>query len=184
MRGRVNVVRVGQLTGDTRTGVWNMSEAWPLLLSTVKALRCLPGIAQKLDWLPLDVAGAAVVDIALGSGERECGVYHVVNRAPERDWGDLLRWVERVSAEEFEVVEPGVWLGRLAGLEEHPAKKLLWLWEQAFGGSAGGRGNLEVRFSVDRTTEASKAFRDFGGVNEVLLGKIWAWLEEELSCDR
>ncbi|TVY36248.1 Adenylate-forming reductase [Lachnellula occidentalis] len=189
MRGRVNIVRVGQLTGDTRHGIWNMSEAWPLLLSSVGALGCLPRLEQMLDWLPLDVAAGAVVDIALRGGERDenedggCGVWHVVNATPQRNWGDLLTWLTRARDEEFEAVEPRIWLRRLEGLEGHPAKKLAWLWEQAYGGpeEKGGRGKTEVVFSVDRTREVSKAFREFDGVDEGLVGKIWGWIEGEME---
>ncbi|TVY30049.1 Adenylate-forming reductase [Lachnellula hyalina] len=204
MRGRVNVVRVGQLTGDARNGVWNINEAWPLLLSTVKILNCLPDIkGQKLDWLPLDVAARAVVDVALtlgyksgfqsgigigaGAGDEERErvegediVYHVLNASPTQDWGDLLTWLSRISTEEFEVVDPGNWLRKLRGLEgEHPAKKLLWLWERGFGdgdakeegGDMKGKGGMEVVFSTERAMGVSRVLREFDGVDEGLVGE-------------
>jgi thioester reductase-like protein len=187
MEGRVNVVRVGQLTGDTKNGIWNMNEAWPLMLSTVKELKCLPSIKQKLDWLPLDVAAQAIADISLKAGARNRQdemVYHVVNHAPKKSWSDLLEWIGRVSPEEFQIVEPIVWLKKLEEMEDHPAKKLRWLWEKALGNSKGGNRSLEVEFRAKRTVELSKAMTEFEVVDEALLQKIRAWLEGEISTRR
>ena len=40
LRGRIAVVRVGQLAGDSMSGVWNTKEAWPMMLSTAKLIKC------------------------------------------------------------------------------------------------------------------------------------------------
>ena len=181
MHGRIKIVRVGQLTGDTENGIWNMSEAWPLMLSTAKELKCLPVIKQRLDWLPLDVAARAVVDLAFQRQEektQQVSVYHVVNSTEQNDWEDLLRWLKEIRDESFEVVEPGIWLDKLEALESHPAKKLLWLWEKAFRNQ---NGMDSVELSVNRTMRASKALREFIGVDEPLTRKIWAWLEDEIA---
>lgn len=42
LRGRVSIARIGQLCGDTLHGVWNESEAWPLLVATSRYVQCLP----------------------------------------------------------------------------------------------------------------------------------------------
>ena len=39
---RVTVARVGQLCGDTEHGIWNETEAWPLLVRTADEVGCLP----------------------------------------------------------------------------------------------------------------------------------------------
>jgi hypothetical protein len=187
MKGRVKIARVGQLTANTRNGVWNMREAWPLLLSTVRELKCLPLIEQRLDWLPVDVAAEAVVDIALIAGldnetEEEDLVFHVVNSREERRWWDLLSWVAEFAAQEFEIVDPLIWLEKLKALENHPAKKLSWLWERAFGGLEGKKRERDVVFRVERAMETSKAMRKFKGVDERLFRKFWAWLEEQMNA--
>jgi hypothetical protein len=35
---------VGQLSGYLETGIWNEMEMWPMMLSKVKATRCLPNL--------------------------------------------------------------------------------------------------------------------------------------------
>lgn len=40
--GRVKILRVGQLCGDTKTGRWNEKEGWPLMIRTASVVGCLP----------------------------------------------------------------------------------------------------------------------------------------------
>lgn len=40
--GRISIARVGQLCGDTVHGVWSETEAWPLLVASIKYTGCLP----------------------------------------------------------------------------------------------------------------------------------------------
>lgn len=42
LRGRVAIARIGQLCGDTRNGIWNEKEGWPLLIATSRYTGCLP----------------------------------------------------------------------------------------------------------------------------------------------
>lgn len=61
----IGIVRVGQLCGDTEAGVWNASEAWPLMLSAVKVTHSLPRLEhESLGWLAVDQAAASVIEIA------------------------------------------------------------------------------------------------------------------------
>jgi thioester reductase-like protein len=42
LKGRVSILRVGQLCGDTKTGYWNEKEGWPLMIKTAQITGCLP----------------------------------------------------------------------------------------------------------------------------------------------
>jgi thioester reductase-like protein len=181
MEGRIKIVRVGQLTGDTKNGIWNMSEAWPLMLSTVQELKCLPKIEQSLDWLPLDVAAQAVVDIALANAVANDLVYHVLNNRANSTWDDLLRWLQEFEAETFKVVEPSLWLKRLEATKGHPAKRLSWLWEKAYR-NADGRKKSNITFTTKRAVKASEVMRQFPGVDRELVRKIWNWIEKEMTA--
>ncbi|KAL8814210.1 MAG: hypothetical protein Q9223_006548, partial [Gallowayella weberi] len=49
----IAILRIGQLTSDTVSGIWNTSEAYPLMLSTAPHLHALPDLQDlPLDWLP------------------------------------------------------------------------------------------------------------------------------------
>ncbi|CZR69636.1 related to nonribosomal peptide synthetase MxcG [Phialocephala subalpina] len=186
MAGRIKVLRIGQLTGDADNGVWNMSEAWPMMLSTVELVGCLPRRQDKLSWLPLDVAAQAVVDILLSDTFREnlgesCPVFHVVNNLTETSWMDLLSWIQEIGPRKFDIVNPDVWLEKLEKVEDHPAKNLLWLWKR---GSRHGQSEKEeeeeVRFEVGNAVGSSKAMRSVTPVDKTLVKKIWCWLEAEM----
>ena len=72
MSGRVHVMRIGQLCGDTAIGYWNEKEGWPLLIRTVQTTGTLPDLTdvcllstlvpyknadeQEPSWLPVDLA--------------------------------------------------------------------------------------------------------------------------------
>lgn len=42
LQDRVQVLRIGQLCGDTREGIWNESEGWPLMIKTAQTTGRLP----------------------------------------------------------------------------------------------------------------------------------------------
>lgn len=46
LNGRMHVLRIGQLCGDTKGGIWNVTEAWPLMLSSVSVTGTLPNLEE------------------------------------------------------------------------------------------------------------------------------------------
>lgn len=155
LAGRITVFRVGQLAGDSHRGIWNTKEAWPLMLSAVKITGTLPDLAdEKLDWLPVDVAAAALMQ---KMAPRRCGdqvetpdphprpkqatdVMHVVHVGPNPKWHQLLLWLQQEL--DFAIVGPKEWVGSLEGAAverktaDHPSLKLLELWKAAYGSGA------------------------------------------------
>ena len=47
--GRIGVLRLGQLCGDTKEGIWKAEEGWPLLISSVALTGCLPDL-EEVRW--------------------------------------------------------------------------------------------------------------------------------------
>lgn len=191
-RLKVKIMRIGQLTGDTECGVWNMSEAYPLMLSTVRELGCLPKIQDTLNWLPLDVAARSICEIAFAFDETSldsmrwapCEVYHIVNNDFSTSFMDLLGWMKRIRKEQFEIVEPAVWLEKLEELESHPAKALIGLWKRAFEVAAEEATNQVTVFETRNAKRNSIQMRGIRPVDEKLVEKIWKWVEGELAESR
>ncbi len=208
MKGRVVVARVGQLCGDRERGVWNASEAWPLMIGSVKVTGGLPDLREEvLDWLPVDVAAAAIVqicDINLAGTENklldaanEIPVYHILNPHPTPSWSDLLRWLRSLYPT-FQVLSPKEWveaLENLTGQEAaHPARKLVGLWREAYcgdgsehsergGGGEEGADKTRCVFETEKTKAALPLMRDVQPIDEELFGKIWRWIDGEMLVD-
>ncbi|KAI0479348.1 hypothetical protein GGR56DRAFT_690686 [Xylariaceae sp. FL0804] len=142
--GGISVIRVGQLCGSSTAGVWNRAEAYPLLLSTAGLAGCLPDLpGEALNWLPVDKAARAVLEIALpppaagdgdpvvagggGAGKRGGGeggaaagaqFYHVLNPHRTPSWRQMLDWISASESASstgrgFEIVSPREWIERL-----------------------------------------------------------------------
>ncbi|KAL2062517.1 hypothetical protein VTL71DRAFT_6783 [Oculimacula yallundae] len=181
--GKVKILRVGQLTGDTRNGIWNRSEAWPLMLSAARELQCLPKLDESLSWLPVDIAARAVIDISLpqqpSDTEQPCTVYHLVNNDQTSKWTDLLRWINKTGGENLAYVEPSVWLAKLENLDQHPAQSLLGLWRSNFGNSTDAQDTkIPIVFDTRNAMSASPCMRNIEPVDEKLIEKIWRSLQE------
>lgn len=200
LRDRIAIVRVGQLAGDSRTGIWNAKEAWPLLLSTVQLIKCLPDLdGEALDWLPVDLAARAFVEASslsgslensLGNESDEAIVFHILNPHQKPTWRTALSWLR--AKQDFEAVPPKEWVERLAGYEgEHSSLKLLGLWTEAYGGSGelrdqGDGGNCgedepAKQFSISRTAERVSAVRGVEPLDEAYLGRVWDWVMKNVE---
>lgn len=182
LRGRISVFRVGQLSGDSRTGVWTTKEAWPMMLSTVKLTKCLPELRHEvLNWLPVDIAATAMIEGAFGrSTSDDMCVYHVVNDNTYPTWADLLQWLkDEVS---FEIVSPLQWVQRLERLaddgNDHPALQLLDFWKQAYRTQKATEDVQPIakRFGMDKTKDSIAVLNRLEPVNDPYVRKLWSWI--------
>jgi thioester reductase-like protein len=123
------VVRLGQLSGDTNEGIWNPEEGWPLILKTLQQVRCLPELNEDVQWLPVDLAAQAVCRIGVrpqGSHEDK-KIWHVLN-SRGTPWSKILDAVEGWCGG-IARVPPQEWLRLLElGEQRGEAVKLLGLW--------------------------------------------------------
>ena len=194
MKDRITVLRIGQLCGDTESGIWNVTEAWPLMLSSVKVTGSLPDLkGEKLGWLPVDVAAQAVIEIstsrAADSSDNEIPVHHLLNPSTESTWADLLSWLQNMIPA-FVIVPPSTWVSQVDNLKgeaaKHPVRKLLGLWKDAY--CSGDDGKEEdthekeegVRFEMAETMKVAAVMRDVKPIGEEQFVKIWGWIDREM----
>lgn len=121
----VSIIRLGQICGDTKNGMWNPKEALPRILAAAYTIGSVP-ITRLHDetyrWLPSDVTGAAIADIALldqidaatAASIPPVAVYHM-----ENDWackwqGWVLPALRRHGMPDFETLPWEQWAERLA----------------------------------------------------------------------
>ena len=124
----VRVLRVGQIVGDTVHGVWNATEAIPLMMQTAHTVGCLPRLPEDLAWLPVDTVARAVVEISFAGAaaagqeeEEEAVVANVVNARTFHWTRDLLPALRRAGLQ-FDEVAPREWIRRLRASEPDPQK--------------------------------------------------------------
>ena len=197
MKDHITVLRIGQLCGDTDSGIWNVTEAWPLMLSSVKVTGSLPDLkGEKLGWLPVDVAAQAVVEISTAKDtsteSNEIPCLHLLNPSTESTWADLLSWLQKLIPA-FDIVPPSTWVSQLDNLKgeaaKHPARKLLNLWKDAYGGGDDGREEEDtqeekeeegLRFEMAETKKVAPVMRDVKAIGEEQFVRIWGWIEGEM----
>ncbi|OBR12923.1 Male sterility protein [Colletotrichum higginsianum IMI 349063] len=114
---KARVLRIGQIVADTRHGVWNATEAIPLMLQTAITVGALPKLSETPSWLPVDTVAQGVVDISLSEAD---GVFANVANPKMFSWSDDLLPALRAAGLEFEEVEPKEWVRRLRASNPDP----------------------------------------------------------------
>lgn len=146
---RCYTLRIGQVSGHSNMGLWNDSEAIPLMIRSALVLKALPDLDQMCSWLPVDKLAATIVEIGRaclsspsplvpdqGKAQEEDdtnsntstdtrlfddSIYNVCN-SREFSWSGLLESLSR-SGFQFEIVPFEKWLSMLreseARGEEH-----------------------------------------------------------------
>ncbi|KAF7514275.1 hypothetical protein GJ744_000045 [Endocarpon pusillum] len=189
----VEILRIGQLCGDTKNGIWNKTEAWPLLLSTFDLIGCLPDLPdEQLNWLPLNIAANVICEIAYNGrlAEHSPGdppVYHILNPHSIPSWAEMLQWLQQVEDGRLHIVEPAAWLRSLencltAKYQGHPSSKLLGLWKDAYL-SKGKKADLKHRFEIKRAANASDTMSSVVPISEALVGKMWTWTRKSIRAE-
>ncbi|OTA58428.1 hypothetical protein K449DRAFT_385845 [Hypoxylon sp. EC38] len=87
----VKILRIGQVAGDTRYGIWNPTETIPIMVQSAITTGTLPITenAHALDthfWLPVDLAATSIVELALqkspGKSEGSASMFQCRTRLP------------------------------------------------------------------------------------------------------
>jgi thioester reductase-like protein len=190
----VDVLRIGQLCGDTEQGIWNKTEAWPLMLSTFEVVGCLPDLpCEKLNWLPLNVAANAVCEITFNKTSKEhsrteARIYHVLNPHADPTWAQMLRWLQEKEGGQLPVVESAAWLHLLEeslkkDYLDHPSRKLLGLWKDAYQSPDERRG-VQPQFTIAVAAKISDTLASVKPVSPELIEKMWTWVRSSVRADK
>ncbi|KAI1791373.1 acetyl-CoA synthetase-like protein [Ganoderma leucocontextum] len=151
---RTTAARVGQVSGDQRTGGWNTTEWVAAITRASKRLGCIPSKDEDLSWVAVDVVAAALQEM-VDSNER---ALHVVSPRPV-PWntvflpiGEYLG-VPAVPYEEWvaRLEESARAASALPGVQKHDAAhNLIGFFKSE------GMGGAAVALSTDKAVRASK----------------------------
>ncbi|KAI0685536.1 acetyl-CoA synthetase-like protein [Cerioporus squamosus] len=103
---RTTAVRVGQLSGDTRVGGWNVKEWVPAIVRGSKLLGSVPDRDDTVSWVPVDIAASTLLEV-LHSDDR---ILHLTSPRPVA-WSDLFNPI--AAKLNVPLIPASEWLGRL-----------------------------------------------------------------------
>ena len=185
-------MRAGQLAGPSAAAPgapWNAHEWLPTLVHTSALLGKLPrelGNQDRVDWVPMDVAAGAVLDVAVSltaapsSDQDSAHVFHLTN-PHTTTWSALYPQIQThfaATGKQLEVVSYGAWVDALRSIpqtkenaERVPGLKLLEFYESLR--PATGLGLPALRTA--RTERVSRTLREGGAVDGEVMRK---WLQQ------
>lgn len=206
----VRIARLGQVCGDSVEGLWNPAEAIPTIVRTAVTQGVLPAEdeEEELQWLPADVAGEAIVDVAVygddeddddGEKSRLLQVFNLVNSTFPLFWNrDFLPFLRRAGLS-FEIISGKDWVKKLekySSIQDEPAVKLFDFFKHKYDAStitnSQGKEKEEEkeeekerkkesqpRFETARAKKISSAMAKNCVIDEILVAKfVRYWVEE------
>lgn len=114
---KARTLRIGQIVADTEHGIWNATEAIPLMLQAGKTIGAIPALDESPLWLPVDTVAQTVIDHSLS--DSAAGTINVVASKPFHWTRDLLPLL-RASGLKFEEVGQKEWVKRLRASNPDP----------------------------------------------------------------
>ena len=182
---RAYTLRIGQVSGHSEKGLWNDSEAIPLMIRSAVTLKVLPELDAECSWLPVDVLARGIVEI---SEACECvsrphsprsdssggSAYSMVEDEDDTaynlcnphtfTWSSLLMALQG-NGFEFKTVPFQTWLKMLRDSEArgeelvNPAVKLTAHYEATYS-NASGPEQQEKRFLTGKAERDSVSLRE------------------------
>ncbi|KAI0318579.1 acetyl-CoA synthetase-like protein [Amylostereum chailletii] len=165
---KVTVVRVGQLSGDTRIGGWNTKEWVPALLSVSKQVGALPARSGTVSWVPVDVAASVLLEMAHSSSP----VLHLISPHPAQ-WNAIFSAFGKQLG--LPLLPYAEWLARVQTVVSSPsqdhtsAHSLVEFFKMGVFGE-------DISFSTIRAVQASRALaemRPLGHEDALSYLKYW-----------
>lgn len=173
---QARILRVGQVIGDTQNGVWNATEAIPMIFQTAKTVGCLPKLDERPSWLPVDVVAQTFIDIGCSSTDQR--FFNLVNHSSFHWTQDLLPLLKEAGVK-FEEVEQREWIRRLRASNPDPTAnppiKLVDFFASKYDTD---EARPSLRYETGIARETSGALRDVGVVDEKLVGRIVRYMRE------
>jgi thioester reductase-like protein len=166
------VLRVGQLSGDTKTAYWNDTEAIALMVRSALTTGALPFLDEQPSWLPVDLCAKAIAQISLsastkaGTAQPEPDlVYHVLNPQNFSFKRDLLPALQRCGKlPPFEIVSAAEWLERLGNseqdVEKNPSMKLVDFWRTKYGNAKETTAEVQDDEPAGLTFDTTRTIQD------------------------
>jgi len=127
----VYIYRVGQISGDTENGVWNINDmAAMMIYAAAGKLKKMPNIGQDINWIPIDICSHSIVHLILKSSDQH--VYHIIN-PNSISYQQYLIYLKQAGLQ-FHIVDIKQFLDDILTIKDqtNPLIKLSSFFEQIF----------------------------------------------------
>ncbi|EGO18727.1 putative polyketide synthase [Serpula lacrymans var. lacrymans S7.9] len=171
------IVRIGQLTGG-RNGFWKVTEWVPSMIRSSITLGALPDRSDILNWIPVDIAAPAIIDMMDSSTH----ILHLVHPHPIC-WSELMQHI--ALAMNLPLIPYSRWLSSLEKRSLFqdtsgkiiPALRLLAFFQYSvYRGDGSSTDNfLEPRASCQQAIQVSPTLRDTS-ITPLGLRDVEKWL--------
>lgn len=195
----VRLVRLAQICGDLKYGMWNVKEAWPQTIAAAQTIGAIPASNNRDEqhhWLPSDVAGAVIADLALldqvdratRASVPVFAVFHVANPKPILWKAQILSSLRRHGLD-FETLPWPEWVVRLESSDtnvlRNPPYRLINFYK-LFALGAGGTQDTEATapgliMDISNACKISPRLREGAMIDEVLIGKFLQFWKSQLD---
>ncbi|KAK9418316.1 hypothetical protein SUNI508_08277 [Seiridium unicorne] len=182
------VLRLGQIIGDTENGVWNLTEAIPLMIRSAQVFGALPALDETPSWMPVDRMAKGCLELA-GLAENTSSsqahdssvVFQVQNNKLFHWTRDLLPALKSAGLD-FKIVSQREWVALLRDSEPDPAKnptiKLIDFFAGKYDNDKPGREGLV--FETQITEQASESVKSgFDVIGSGLIKKMVSWWQSQ-----
>jgi carbohydrate kinase (thermoresistant glucokinase family) len=179
-------IRVGQITADTQHGVWNATEAIPMMLQAAITIGAIPALDESPLWLPVDVVAETIAEISLS--DAGATVMNVVAPKSFHWTRDLLAKLHATGLN-FDEVGQRQWINRLRHSDSDPVKnppiKLLDFFAKKYDNDQTARKGLQYDTTLAQSFSSTLATAEV--LNQDLVNKFIArfratsWKTTEVS---
>lgn len=182
----VTILRLGQVAGPTvmSGGSWSTDEWIPSLAAISKTLHLVPTDLPPIDWVPVDVASKALVELSIASTITEGPAFQVFNIVNPRlaDWSLFSTAIEQKLGQGVNRVTLTQWVQALVDTdpdtmsqaEAAASTKILPFFQHLAETAAGGI-TLQPKFSTSKAERTSETMATMSAISEDL---IQLWLEQ------
>ncbi|GAD96718.1 NRPS-like enzyme, putative [Paecilomyces variotii No. 5] len=168
----VYVLRIGQIVGDTVHGIWNSSEAIPLMMQTAVTMKVLPEIDECLRWIPVDLVARSSVEIT--SSGAAVGVFNLINPHTIHWTHDVLPYLRKFGLE-FDIVSSQLWLQRLQAASDpaiNPPVRLFEYFQRQLDSTKIAQNRNNLKFETEKSQRWSRTFADVQSPDQGLILKM------------
>ena len=149
-------------------GLWNDTEAIPLIIRSALTLKVLPVLDETESWLPVDTLATVILDLAgistgaIPSSDSDTDLVYNLENPHIFSWTNTLLPELQLSGLDFSTVPIAEWLQKLRHYEKiggdpdrNPAVKLIDHFEAIHGKEKTG----DIKFEIKTAKEHSSSLR-------------------------